>query len=126
MKKVKSKDNNLGTEKVIKAIDDRIQNMGTKGVYYPKRLKPKWNSLSNDEDKLALFEKYISKKESSIGFLKLVNVNLCHKTLEAILLEKPSWVKFFSSNELRQICIEKFSKYENGKAYLKNKGVFFD
>ena len=124
--RIGSMKDNLEVERFIKAIDDRIQNMGTKGVYHPKRLKPKWNSLSNNEDKLALFKKYISKKESSIGFLKLVSVNLCDKTLEAILLEKPSWAKFFSSTELRRICIEKFKRYENGKAYLRNKGIPFD
>ena len=105
----------------IKLIDDRIQNMGVKGVYHPKRLKPKWNTLTTDKQKLVLFENYISKKDASIGFNKLVSVKLCNKTLEAILIESPDVVKFLSSEDLLQHCIDKFNRYENGVNYLKEK-----
>lgn len=110
-------------KQLIKLIDDRIQNMGTKDVYHPKRLKPKWNSLTNDKDKLALFESYLSKKESSIGLRKLIEVNLCHKTLEAIIIENVEAIKWLSSDGLLQNCINKFNRYKNGKEYLKSKGI---
>src|SRR5690606_33945709 len=42
----------ISKKQLIRLIDDRIQNMSTKGVYYPRRLKPKWNSLNNDKDRL--------------------------------------------------------------------------
>lgn len=113
-------------KQLIKLIDDRIQNMGTKGVYHPKRLKPKWNSLTNDNEKLALFESYLSKKESSIGLMKLIEVNLCHKTLEAIVIEDLQALKWLSSDGLLQNCIDKFMKYENGREYLKSKGINID
>tara|TARA_R110002049_G_scaffold252744_1_gene428021 strand:- start:438 stop:1070 length:633 start_codon:yes stop_codon:yes gene_type:complete len=108
----------LSKKQLIKIIDSRIQNMGTKGVYHPKRLKPKWNSLTNDSDKLSLFEKYITNKDSSIGFLKLIEVNLCHKTLEAIVIEHPTVINYLKSQNVKDLCICKFSKYENGRAYL--------
>ncbi len=110
-------------KQLIKIIDDRIQNMGTKGVYHPKRLKPKWNSLTNDKDRLVLFEKYLSNKDTSIGLRKLIEVNLCHKTLEAIIIEDSNVLKWLSSDSLMQNCIDKFSKYKNGKDYLKSKGI---
>ncbi len=113
----------LTKAQLIKIIDDRIQNMGTKGVYHPKRLKPKWNSLTNDKDKLALFENYLSKKEISIGLRKLIDVNLCHKTLEAIVIDDIEALKWLSSDGLLQNCIDKFMKYENGKDYLISKGI---
>ncbi|WP_407557329.1 hypothetical protein [Winogradskyella sp. 4-2091] len=110
-------------KQLIKLIDHRFQNMGTKGVYHPKRLKPKWNSLTDDNDKLALFEKYLSNKETSIGLHKLIEVNLCHKTLEAIIIEDLSVLKWLSSDGLLKNCINKFNKYKNGKDYLKSKGI---
>ncbi|WP_407556504.1 hypothetical protein [Winogradskyella sp. 4-2091] len=42
----------LSKKQLIRIIDERVQNMGTKGVYHPKRLKPKWNSLTDDTKKL--------------------------------------------------------------------------
>jgi len=110
-------------KQLIKLIDDRIQNMGTKGVYHPKRLKPKWNSLTKDSDKLELFERYLSKPDISIGLRKLISVNLCEKTLEAIVIENLDAVKLLTSDGLLQNCIDKFMKYENGKEYLKSKGI---
>lgn len=110
-------------KQLIKIIDDRIQNMGTKGVYHPKRLKPKWNSLTKDKDKLELFEKYLSNKETSIGLRKLIEVKLCNKTLEAIVIENPKVLEHLSSENLFQSCVEKFKKYKNGKAYLIAKGI---
>jgi len=115
--------NKLTKKQLIKIIDERIQNMGTKGVYHPKRLKPKWNSLTDDKSKLQLFEKYITNKDSSIGFLKLIKVNLCHKTLEAIVIEYPSASDYLTSRDSRLICIDKFSRYSNGKKYLNEKGI---
>lgn len=113
----------ISKKQLIKIIDDRIQNMGTKGVYHPKRLKPKWNSLTNDSDKLSLFENYLSSKETSIGLYKLIKVNLCHKTLEAIVIEDLTAIRWLSSDSLLQNCINKFNKYKNGKEYLKLKGI---
>lgn len=110
-------------KQLIKLIDDRIQHMATKGVYHPKRLKPKWNSLTNDKDRLQLFETYLNKKEPSIGLRKLISVNLCHKTLEAILIEHPDCVKWLSSDTLYQNCIDKLKLFDNGKEYLKSKGI---
>jgi len=110
-------------KRIIKLIDDRISQMSTKGVYHPKRIKPKWNALEHTQDKLNYFVKMVSNKQSSIGFYKLVNVNLCHKTLEAIIIENPSFIDFLNNNRLHQICVDKFSKYENGRAYLLNKGI---
>ena len=119
----KSTSKPITKNQLIKLIDDRIQNMGTKGVYHPKRLKPKWNSLTNDEDRLALFEKYLSNKDTSIGLRKLIEVNLCHKTLEAIVIDDLSALKWLTSDGLLQNCITKFNKYKNGREYLKTKGI---
>lgn len=113
----------ISRQQFIRIIDERIQNMGTKGVYHPKRLKPKWNSLTDDSEKLELFEKYITNKESSIGFLKLIKVNLCHKTLEAIVIEYPTSVEYLTSNDIKSICVDKFSKYDNGKRYLRENNI---
>lgn len=118
-KKTKS----LSKKQLIRIIDERVQNMGTKGVYHPKRLKPKWNSLIDDTKKLELFEKYVTSKESSIGFLKLIKVNLCHKTLEAIIIEYPACINYLKSKNVKGISIGKFSKYDNGKQYLIDKGI---
>lgn len=115
--------NKLTKKQLVKIIDERIQNMGTKGVYHPKRLKPKWNLLTDDKSKLQLFEKYITNKDSSIGFLKLIKVNLCHKTLEAIVIEYPIASEYLKSGDARLICIDKFSRYSNGKKYLTEKGI---
>lgn len=54
--------NRISKTHLIQIVDDCIQNMGTKGVYHPKRLKPKWNSLTENSEKLALFEKYVTNK----------------------------------------------------------------
>lgn len=113
----------ISRQQLIRIIDERIQNMGTKGVYHPKRLKPKWNSLTDDSKKLELFEKYVTNKESSIGFLKLIKVNLCHKTLEAIVIEYPTSVEYLTSNGIKTICVDKFSKYDNGKRYLRENNI---
>jgi hypothetical protein len=72
---------------LIKIFDNRIQIHGNKRCVSSKRLKPKWNSLTNDTDRLALFEKYLSSKETSIGLYKLIEVNLCYKSLEAIVIK---------------------------------------
>lgn len=113
----------LSEKQLIRIIDERVQNMGTKGVYHPKRLKPKWNSLTDDSKKLELFEKYVTSKDSSIGFLKLIKVNLCHKTLEAVIIEHPTCVDYLKSKNVKSLCIDKFSKYNYGKQYLIEKGI---
>ncbi|MBU2926717.1 hypothetical protein [Winogradskyella psychrotolerans] len=115
--------NPISKKQLIRIIDERVQNMGTKGVYHPKRLKPKWNSLTDDNEKLELFEKYVTSKESSIGFLKLIKVNLCHKTLEAVIIEFPTSIEYLKSNKVKSICIDKFSKYNHGKQYLIENGI---
>lgn len=111
---------------LIQLIDDRIQNMGVKGVYHPKRLKPNWNKLTDDDKKLSLFEKYITNKDSSIGFLKLVQVNLCQKTLEAVVIHNSEVLQFLKNKQAKQICIDKFSKYPNGVQYLKSQGIYIN
>ena len=112
------------TEKnLIRIIDSRIQNMGTTGVYHPKRLKPKWNSLIEDKDKIALFEKYLLNKKTSIGLRKLMEVDLCHKTLEAIPIEYPRSLDVLSNEITLSLCIDKLSKHENGINYLTKKGL---
>lgn len=110
--------NQISKTRFIQIVDNCIQNMGTKGVYHPKRLKPKWNSLTKNSEKLALLEKYVTNKKSSVGFKKLIKVKLCQKTLEAIIVENPNCVDYLSSSDVRSVCIEKFSKYINGREYL--------
>ena len=116
----------ISKKQLIKLIDERIQNMSTKGVYHPKRLKPKWNSLTNDDEKLALFGKYVLNREVSIGLRKLVKVNLCEKTLEAIVIDHPNAMHHVTSENVTGICIEKLLKYKNGRDYLKSKGIEID
>ena len=112
------------TEKnLIRIIDSRIQNMGTKGVYHPKRLKPMWNSLARDKDKKALFERYLLRKDISIGLNKLMEVNLCHKTLEAIPIEYPKSLELLSDQITLSLCINKLSKHANGINYLIKEGI---
>lgn len=113
----------MKNSEIVKIVDDRIENMGTKGVYYPRRIKPKWNSLNSDKEKLELFEKYVSSKDASIGFRSLVKKNLCSKTLEAILFEKPEIASILSEKDVMAVCLEKFKKYKNGEAYLKQMKV---
>lgn len=109
----------MKTNDILKIVNDRIENMGTKGVYYPRRIKPKWNSLKSEKEKMRLFEKLVSSETPSIGFRNLVRKNLCSKTLEAILFEKPEIEKNFQTKDVLNICRSKFIKYKNGEAYLK-------
>ncbi|WP_339695866.1 hypothetical protein [uncultured Marixanthomonas sp.] len=108
---------------LVKIIDNRIQNMATKGVYYPRRLKPKWDSLKKVSEKIELFEKYLDSSTSSIGFLRLMKVNLPNKTLESIIIENKSCCDILSIDDPYQKCINKFKKYKNGKDYLIIKGI---
>jgi len=108
---------------LVKVIDNRIQNMATKGVYYPRRLKPKWDSLTKVNEKLELFEKYLDNENSSIGFLRLLKVNLPNKTLESIIIEDPSCCDLLNIEDGYQKCIDKFNKYNNGKEYLISLGI---
>lgn len=110
----------MKTSEILKIVDTRIENMGTKGVYYPRRIKPKWKSLKSEKEKMQLFEKLVSSPEPSIGFRSLVRKNLCSKTLEAIVLEKPEIEKCFQTKDILDICKKKFIKYKNGEAYLKH------
>ncbi|MDG3582953.1 hypothetical protein [Galbibacter pacificus] len=113
-------------KQLIKLIDTCIENMATKRVYYPRRLKTKWISLIDDSDKLVMFEEYLSKKTISIGLDKLMSVDLCHKTLEAVLLENLGVLGWLSKKEILQNCINKLSKHENGRMYLKANGYCID
>ncbi len=113
----------INFEEIVSVISKRIEAMATKGVYHPKRIRPKWKHLQTTQEKLNYFEKMISNPESSIGFIKLVGVNLCHKTLEAIIVENPSYAHLFNTEKLFDVCVSKFKKYENGRAYLLTKGI---
>lgn len=108
---------------LVRVIDNRIKNMATKGVYYPRRLKPKWDSLTKMNEKLELFEKYLDSETSSIGFLRLLKVNLPNKTLESIIIEDPSCCDLLKIEDGYQKCVNKFKKYKNGKDYLISKGI---
>lgn len=108
---------------IVKIIDDRIENMGTKGVYFPKRMRPKWRSLTTDKQKMAFFERYISYEKPSLGFIKLVEKNLCQKTLEAIIIESPEIADALESENILQLCKHKFMKYEHGRQYLEDMKV---
>lgn len=107
----------------IKLVDKKISQMSTKGVYHPRRLKPKWDGLTNDKDKLNLFTKYMKAPTSSIGLIRLIMVNLPNKTLESILIDYPQYESLIKIEGVREKCIAKFRAYENGKAYLKSKGL---
>ncbi len=109
----------MKTSEILKIVGDRIDNMGTKGVYYPRRIKPKWKSLKSEKEKMQLFEKLVSSPEPSIGFRSLVRKNLCSKTLEAILFENPEIEKSFKTKDVLDNCKKKFIKYKNGEAFLK-------
>lgn len=119
----KEDDNSMGMtiSGLVKVIDDKISNMSTKGVYHPRRLQPKWESLNSDQEKIKLFKRYMGTKNSSIGFLRLVSQNLCHKTLESIVIEYVEVETLLNMHGLRQKCIDRFKKYQHGKEYLKNK-----
>ncbi|WP_417364263.1 hypothetical protein [Galbibacter sp.] len=108
---------------LVKIVDSRIQNMATKGVYYPRRLKPKWDSLSKINEKLELFEKYLNAETSSIGFVRLMKVNLPEKTLESIIIDNPNCCDLLTENNIQAKCLAKFKKYKNGVEYLKSKGI---
>ncbi len=108
---------------LVKIVDSRIQNMATKGVYYPRRLKPKWDSLSKVNEKLELFEKYLNTETSSIGFVRLMKVNLPEKTLESIIIDNPNCIDLLTENNIQAKCLAKFKKYKNGEEYLKSKGI---
>ncbi|WP_303316987.1 hypothetical protein Q4Q34_03215 [Flavivirga abyssicola] len=107
----------------IKLVDKKIKEMSTKGVYHPRRLKPKWDSLKNDKDKLELFTKYMKAPTSSIGFIRLIMVNLPNKTLESILIDYPQYESLIKIEGIRERCIKKFMAYKNGKEYLKSKRI---
>ncbi len=109
--------------RLIKLVDNCIQNMATKGVYYPRRLKPKWDNISNPNEKIELFLKYVSNETPSIGFRSLVKVNLPVKTLEFIVIENPECCKLLNNESIYNICAEKFRKYKNGKEFLHSKGI---
>jgi hypothetical protein len=107
--------------RLIKIIDDKINNMSTKGVYHPRRLQPKWQSLTSNKQKLDLFRRYMTAPTSSIGFLRLINCNLPSKTLESIIIDYPEFESLIAIDRLRQKCIDKFKLYDSGKDYLRSK-----
>ncbi len=109
----------MTTKQLIKLIDKCIRNMAVKGVYYPRRILPKWDSLTNDKDKLAYFEKIINSKKVSTGFDRLVEKNLCEKTLEAIIVQHPEAVDLINGKDILDNCVQKFSKYAHGRTFLK-------
>ena len=114
-------DNYSQIEEIIEVVSKRIEAMSTKDVYHPKRISPKWKAMQTTQDKLNYFEKMVSTSESSIGFRKLVSVNLCYKTLEAVIVENPSFVQLFNKENLLDTCVLKFKRYPNGRAYLMSK-----
>ena len=114
---------NLELSKLLKIVDDKIRNMSTKGVYHPRRLLPKWSSLKSNKQKLELFKKYMKAPTSSIGFLRLIEVNLPNKTLESVIIEHPHFESLIGIDGLKQKCIDKFMLYENGRLYLEQKGL---
>lgn len=108
---------------LVKIIDEKINNMSTKGVYHPRRLQPKWQRLQNDNERLDLFRKYMKAPTSSIGFIRLIDVNLPQKTLESIVVEHPEFEQLIGIDNLKQKCIDKFKLYENGRSYLQVKAI---
>lgn len=115
--------NKPSLKQFIKLVDKKIEEMSTKGVYHPRRLKPKWESLKKNKDKLELFTKYMKAPTSSIGFIRLITVNLPNKTLESILIDYPQYESLIKIEGVRDRCIKKFRAYKNGKVYLKSKGI---
>ena len=113
----------MQVKNIVKIVDDRIEKMGTKGVYFPKRMRPKWRSLTTDKQKMAFFERYISYEKPSLGFTRLVEKNLCQKTLEAVIIELPEVADSLESQNVLQLCKHKFMKYENGQQYLESMKV---
>ena len=108
---------------LIKIIDERIENMATKSVYYPRRLKPKWKSLSKQTEKLDLFESYLKNSTSSIGFIRLMNVKLPSKTLESIIFDYPDAINLLKDKSIINNCIQKFKRYSCGEDYIKMKDI---
>lgn len=116
-------ESNKDLQKFINILNDKIINMSTKDVYHPRRLLPKWLSLESNEEKLELFRKYMKAPTSSIGFLRLIEVNLPNKTMESIIIDHPEFESLIKIEGLRQKCIDKFRLYKNGKLYLKERGL---
>lgn len=114
-------ESNKDLQKFIDILDDKIINMSIKGVYHPRRLLPKWLSLKSNKEKLELFRKYMKAPTSSIGFLRLMEVNLPNKTMESIIIDHPEFEDLIGISGLRHKCKNKFKLYKNGKAYLKSK-----
>lgn len=108
---------------LVKIIDTKINNMSTKGVYHPRRLLPKWQRLKSNRERLALFTNYMKAPMASIGFTRLIKVNLPQKTLESIIIEHPEYESIIDVDNVRFKCIDKFKMYENGRTYLQAKGL---
>lgn len=105
-------------KKLIRVIDTHIQNMGTNRVYHPNRLKPKWNSLKSNDVRLELFIDYVSRIKPSVGLIKLVEYNLCEKTLEAVYIDNFGLHPILSSSDILENCKTKFYKFKNGRRYI--------
>ncbi|GAB5565171.1 MAG: hypothetical protein Wins2KO_22340 [Winogradskyella sp.] len=60
---------------------------------------------------------------SSIGFIRLIDVNLPYKTLESIVIERSQFEQLIAVDNLKQKCIDKSKLYENGRTYLQAKGL---
>lgn len=108
-------------KELIDIIDVKIEEMGTPNGYHPRRLKPKWRRLTTENEKLEVFIEYIGNPIPSIGFERLLKDKLPHKTLESIIIEYPKCLPLLKNDSIKQICVEKFNRFEIGIWYLKEK-----
>jgi len=107
----------------LRKINNCINNMGTPKVYHPKRMKPKWLSLTTNKEKMEALEGWIMSKKPSLGFKRLVNSGLAEKTLESIIIQNKECERFFSESNVRKHCIDKFMLFKKGKEYLISIGI---
>jgi len=114
----------MTVKELIDIIDVKIEVMGTPNGYHPKRLKPKWERLTTDSEKLKVFIDYVSNPVPSLGFKSLLKDELPHKTLESIIIEFPNCLPLLKDDNIKQICIEKFNKYKEGVWYMNEKKRF--
>lgn len=103
---------------LVQLAEAQINSMWGIGGYYPRRIKPKWDSTEGIENRFDLFLYYISQKRPSIGSKKLVSNGFPEYTLDALLFKHPNTMQLIS-NSVRENCAEKFSMYPSGRSFLR-------
>lgn len=109
----------MDKKQLVGLATQQIGKMWGAGGYYPRRMKPKWNNTKGVDNKFNLYVYYVSQTKPSIGFNKLVSNGFPEYTFEALIFQCDGVEQLLPEN-IKQKCADKFSRYLNGREFLKN------